>query len=102
MKGAQKETENAKKFINKLGYVDILLCHQPPYGVLDKVSFKNAPKNWIGKHTGSELILNYIKKHHPRYVFCGHIHEGKGKTRIGKTEIYNVGSSGDSVMIDID
>ena len=28
--------------------IDVLICHQPPYGVLDKVG-KMAPKDWRGK-----------------------------------------------------
>jgi Icc-related predicted phosphoesterase len=99
---AKIETEKTKRILMWFGKdLDILLCHQPPYGILDKVGFPGAPKHWIGKHAGSKAILNYIKKKNPKYVFCGHIHEGKGKKKLGKTEIYNVGSSGDYVFLDI-
>ncbi len=92
LKKAKKQTDKAKRILKRFGNkIDILLCHQPPYGVLDKVSFKGAPKNWQGKHAGSKAILNYIKKHQPKYVFCGHIHEGEGKTKIGKSQVYNLG-----------
>ena len=52
LKKAKKETEKAKKILKNFGYnLDILVCHQPPYKILDKVSSKyNPPKNWIGKH----------------------------------------------------
>jgi len=100
---AKKETDKAKRVLKNFGKIDILVCHQPPYGILDKVSGKyNPPKNWIGKHAGSKIILDYIKKYPPKYVFCGHIHEGKGKAKIGKTQVYNVGHSGDYVLLDID
>ena len=103
LKKAKKETDKAKKVLGKFGRnLDILLCHQPPYGILDRVNFPGAPKHWQGKHAGSKAILDYIKKKSPRYVFCGHIHEGKGKAKIGKTEIYNVGHSGDYLLFDID
>ena len=102
MKRAKKETGRAKKTLNKFGRVDILLCHQPPYSVLDKVNFPQAPKHWQGKHAGSKTILNYIKKKQPRYVFCGHIHEGKGKKRVGETIVYNAGVAGDYVLLDIE
>jgi Icc-related predicted phosphoesterase len=70
MKKAKKQTTKAEKILRRFGKVDILVCHQPPYGVLDKVSGKyGAPKNWWGKHAGSKSILNYVKKYHPRYVF---------------------------------
>jgi Icc-related predicted phosphoesterase len=98
---AKKETEKARNTLNWMGELDVLVCHQPPYGVLDKVSFKGAPKHWIGKNAGSKVILSYIKKNSPKYVFCGHIHEGKGKRKLGKTEVYNVGSFGDYVFLDI-
>jgi len=100
---AKKDSAKAKKILNHFGKnLDILLCHGPPKGYLDKVSGKyGAPKRFWGKHAGSKIILDYILKKQPRYVFCGHIHEGKGKTKIGKTEVYNVGVSGDYVLLDI-
>ena len=63
-----------------------------PYKILDKVAAKFAPKNWQGKYAGSKTILKYIKNKSPKYVFCGHIHEGKGIKKIGKTQVYNLGS----------
>jgi Icc-related predicted phosphoesterase len=94
MKKAKKETKKAKNALKNFNNVDILVCHQPPYGVLDKVTAKFAPKGWQGKHAGSKLILNYIKRRPPMYVFCGHIHESEGVKRIGKTEVYNLGVAG--------
>jgi len=81
--------------------IDVLLCHQPPYGVLDKVTAKYAPEQWKGKRAGSKIILDYIKKKQPRYVFCGHIHEGKGKKKLGKTNIINAGCCGDYFVVDV-
>lgn len=93
MKESVKATDKTKKILKWFGNLDILLCHQPPYGFLDEVG-KIAPRHWRGKHAGSKVILDYIKKKQPRYVFCGHIHEGKGRAKIGKTEIYNLGAGG--------
>lgn len=100
MKIAKRETEHAKKILKNFGKkLDILICHQPPYGFLDKVSGKyGAPKHFIGKHAGSKTILDYIRKYQPKYVFCGHIHEGEGKARIGKTEVYNLGVCGHKII----
>jgi Icc-related predicted phosphoesterase len=42
---AKKQTDKAKKILNRFESLDILLCHQPPYGVLDKVTAKFAPKD---------------------------------------------------------
>lgn len=92
---AKKQTDKAKRVLKWFGKydLDILLHHQPPYGFLDKVGGK-APKHWQGKHAGSKTILDYIKKKQPKYAFCGHIHEGEGNTKIGKTEVYNLGVGG--------
>ncbi|HOC96745.1 MAG TPA: metallophosphoesterase [Candidatus Pacearchaeota archaeon] len=99
LKKAKKETVKAKRILNNFKSLDILVCHQPPYGYLDKVSPKyNPPKDWIGKHAGSKVILDYIKKYQPKYVFCGHIHEGEGKAKIGKTEVYNLGVAGHKII----
>jgi len=92
MKSAKKETNKAYNILKKFDSLSILICHQPPYGFLDKVdSSYGVPKHWEGKHAGSKIILDYIKKKQPKYVFCGHIHEGKGNIRIGKTKVYNLG-----------
>jgi len=98
MKDARKETKEAKRVLNRFGKIDILLCHQPPYGILDKVTFKGAPKHWQGKHAGSKVILDYIKRQQPAYVFCGHIHEQAGRDRISVTEVYNLGVAGYKVI----
>jgi Icc-related predicted phosphoesterase len=103
IKRAKRETVKAKKVLKRFGSIDILICHQPPYGVLDKVNGKNGtPKSWKGKHAGSKVILNYIKKYQPKLVLCGHIHEAKGKAKIGKTEVINLGCCGDYEVIDIE
>lgn len=97
-KVAIKQTDKARRALQKFRSLDILVCHQPPHGIMDRVTAKFAPKHWQGKHAGSKLILNYIKKTKPRYVFCGHIHEGKGKAKIGKTEVYNLGVCGYKII----
>ena len=98
IKGAKKNTLKAKRVLNNFGSLDILVCHQPPYGFLDKVDFPGLPTGWKGKHAGSKVILDYVKKYQPKYVFCGHIHEGEGKAKIGKSEIYNLGVAGHKVV----
>ncbi|MGM5483696.1 MAG: metallophosphoesterase family protein [Nanobdellota archaeon] len=35
--------------------------------------------------------LDILLTHQPPYVFCGHIHEAKGKKKLKKTMIYNLG-----------
>lgn len=92
MKGAKKETDKARRVLDSFGRnLDILVCHQPPFGILDKVNFPGVPKNWKGKHAGSSAVLDYIKEYQPRHVLCGHIHEGAGERILGKTKIINLG-----------
>ncbi|MGV8168932.1 MAG: metallophosphoesterase family protein [Candidatus Nanoarchaeia archaeon] len=95
---AEKQTKRAEKALKKFGSADILLCHQPPYGIMDKIVAAYAPKKWQGLHAGSKLILKYIKTKQPKYVFCGHIHEGQGMQKIGKTEIHNLGECGYKII----
>jgi len=90
----KKDDKKARKFFSKLEKADILLVHQPPYGILDKVTAKFAPKSWKGKHSGSKIILKYIKRKQPKYAICGHIHEAKGEKELKKTKIINLGSLG--------
>jgi len=94
---AKKETEKAKKVLKWFNNLDILVCHQPPYGILDKAGI-SAPKHWRGKHAGSKTILDYVKKYHPKFVFCGHMHEEEGKKKVGKSEVYNLGIAGYKII----
>ncbi len=98
LKKAKKESDKARRVLKRFGKVDILVCHQPPYGFLDKVNFPGVPRDWRGKHAGSKVILDYVKKFRPRYVFCGHIHEGEGRVRIGESEVFNLGVGGSKVL----
>lgn len=95
---ARKETKKANRISERFKRVDILVCHQPPYGYLDAVNFPGAPESWQGKHAGSKAILDYVKKYQPKYVFCGHIHEGEGYAKIGKTQAYNLGVAGHKII----
>lgn len=94
IKRAKKQTQKARRVLERFGKIDILICHQPPYRILDKVIWKS----YKGKHAGSKAILDYIKKYSPKYVFCGHIHEGEGTKRIGKTIVYNLGVAGHKII----
>ena len=70
--------------------VDIVISHSPPFGVLDS-------GGWVlgrGKENyGSPALAEYITRHSPRLVICGHVHEGWGHAQIGSTEVYNVAES---------
>lgn len=95
---ALRNTRKVESVLDRFGKVDILITHIPPYGILDTVNSRITPPEWTGRHAGSRVVLEYIKKYQPGYVFCGHIHEGEGSARIGQTVIYNLGKSGVMVM----
>ena len=62
----------------------VLVSHTPPRNTkLDKTS--------AGLHAGSLSVRKYIEEKQPSIVFCGHIHESKGREKIGKTVIVNPG-----------
>ena len=66
----------------------VLICHAPPYDTaLDRVH--------DGLHAGSRSVREFVDRHQPEYLFCGHIHEAEGvETAIGKTRAMNVGKRG--------
>ena len=79
----------------------ILIAHNPPYGYLDQLDTPCMPGELKGKHVGSKILLRAIKKHHPKLVLCGHIHEAKGRIKIGKSEVVNLGYRGDYEIFDL-
>ncbi|OQA96122.1 MAG: Calcineurin-like phosphoesterase superfamily domain protein [Bacteroidetes bacterium ADurb.Bin217] len=56
--------------------VDILLSHQPAYGVLDA-------------HVGSVDLRNFIENYSPSYCICGHIHDKRGMLQVANTTYVN-------------
>ena len=62
--------------------IDILVTHNPPYGILDE-------------DMGSVNILNFIMKAKPSYHLFGHIHSTAGQSQMfGGTECVNVAVEG--------
>jgi len=66
----------------------VLICHAPPHGTaLDRVR--------DGLHAGSRSVREFVDRHQPEYLFCGHIHEAEGaQIEIGNTKAINVGKRG--------
>jgi Icc-related predicted phosphoesterase len=66
----------------------VLICHAPPHGTaLDRVH--------DGLHAGSRSVREFVDRHQPEYLFCGHVHEAEGaQIEIGKTKAINVGKRG--------
>ena len=73
----------------------VVVSHVPPIRTkVDKV--------FSGQHAGSEFLRHMIEDTQPDLVICGHIHEGKGIDKIGKTHILNPGASCDGYAALID
>jgi Icc-related predicted phosphoesterase len=64
----------------------VLVVHSPPQGHVDSMG---------GGHLGSTAIRDAINERRPRLAVCGHIHDCWGeRSRLGETEIANLGPSG--------
>lgn len=61
--------------------IDVLLTHGPP--------FRCGDMNREGENVGCFHQREWIKKNKPRFVICGHIHEGYGRRKIGQTQVFN-------------
>src|SRR3989304_3194585 len=85
----------------------IFVSHNIAYKTkLDKISTKNqkaALKWYYGKkfnkkkkykrHYGSKMARRIVNQYHPLLHIGGHIHEGRGKQKLGKSWLINPGSA---------
>ena len=67
------EKELSKKWELIPDNIDILLCHSPPYRIMDKVEHNN-----FTRHIGSKSLLKRIKEIKPKIVAFGHNHNCYG------------------------
>lgn len=63
---------------------EIFVCHQPPYNTLNDHTRSNG-------HVGSHAVRTFIEARQPLLCLTGHVHEGIGIDRIGRTQIINPG-----------
>ncbi|MHB1059874.1 MAG: metallophosphoesterase family protein, partial [Rhodanobacter sp.] len=54
--------------------IDILITHQPPYGILDGITIDDGSRF----HTGSHELLGAMLQIKPKLMVFGHIHEWGG------------------------
>mgnify|MGYP001795712689 CR=1 FL=1 len=79
--------------------------HPPPFGTsLDEApaldeNLKPLHGGRALRHVGSTAVREAIDKHQPMLSLHGHIHEGTGITRIGKTLALNPGSAHEEGLI---
>ena len=64
--------------------VDVLISHQPPFGVLDE-----AGESGKVCHYGSESLAQRIYDIRPSYCLFGHVHAGYGMTEKDGTVYVN-------------
>lgn len=70
-----------------LGPVDVLFAHIPP--AVPELTYDVVARRF---ERGSKALLDYVHEHQPRFLLHGHIHQPlQARTRIGRTEIINVG-----------
>ena len=87
-----------KKILDKLfkrfkGKKIIFVSHNSPYDTkLDKITSKEAHEIVKDKHYGSKLVRRVIDQHQPILSISGHVDEGWGKQKLGKTLAVNCGA----------
>lgn len=88
--------EELEEEMRPLGRVDVLVSHTPPHGT-DADLLR-------GSHVGSRAVRDYCERHSPVLVSCGHIHEAKSVSRLGRTYVVNAGpaKSGNAALITLD
>jgi Icc-related predicted phosphoesterase len=64
----------------------VVLAHAPPRdGQLDRT--------FLGRHVGSTALREFIERHQPNLVVCGHVHEARGVESLGRTTVVNCGAA---------
>lgn len=86
------ESDIARRYAGIPDGLDILVCHTPPRIGTAKIDLSYYDEShWMC--FGSKTLALEIGVKKPRYVFCGHIHEGDHEVFVcndGATEIRNV------------
>lgn len=76
----------------------IFVSHNIPYNTkLDKI--KDRKSVVFGRHFGSWVVRDFCARYQPIICIGGHIHEGKGKDKIGKTLVINPGYGKDAQVL---
>ena len=64
----------------------VVLAHVPPRNM-------RLDRTYLLKHAGSTALRTFIEQTQPAIAFCGHIHEGRGTERLGRTIVVNCGEA---------
>ncbi len=89
-------TEYDRAFWEEVPPADIIVSHCPPLGVLDNAGKFLSKDPATGALTlgperriGSPGLREYILRHSPKLVICGHVHEATGEALVGTTRVIN-------------
>jgi uncharacterized protein len=74
--------KQASKLLRKLGHVDVLLSHSPPFGINDE---PDDPA-----HVGLVGLREYIEREHPTWLMHGHTYPPLPVERFGETQVRHV------------
>jgi hypothetical protein len=73
----------------------VMICHTPPFDTqLDRLM--------NGQPVGSPAVRTFIETHQPDLAVVGHIHEGRGIDRLGRTLVLNAGALRDGGYVVIE
>lgn len=88
-----KDQERKKRWDEIPKDVDIIVVHQPPFGLGDLTH--------DGMHVGCPFLRTRIEEIKPKAVICGHIHDARGSYLCdnGVTKVYNVAMCNDSYQL---
>lgn len=86
----EDQKERYQRHLEAVGKIDIILCHDCPYGIADILLQKDC--RWAdGSHIGNKALRWFVDEAKPDFVFEGHLHSCEhGKTMNGNTAVYNV------------
>lgn len=83
------DIELEKIYSNIPNNLDILLCHDAPYGVSDVLLQKNFIY-YTGEHIGNKPLAGAIIRKAPKIVFHGHLHSSSREFEsLGRSKVVN-------------
>ena len=72
----------------------IMFCHTPPKDTAIDVIRS-------GLHVGSSVVRDFIVQYKPNVCISGHIHESRGKDKVGDTIVLNAGMFRDGWYVEV-
>lgn len=89
--------EKVDELAKVIPHIKVLVCHCPPYGVLDLVGDETYGTYGVkqsNSHLSNKLYYGVDEWFWPRAILTGHFHEANGKCKIGDFEMEVSNASG--------